>query len=136
MHPNDGRVVSRFIVSALRHEPIAIYGQGDQTRSFCFVDDLVEGILALMNSPSEFTGPINLGNPVETRIIDLAEGIIRLTNSRSTIVLEPSRSDDPKQRQPDISLARERLNWTPKTGLRDGLGRTIAYFDELLRLGG
>jgi UDP-glucuronate decarboxylase len=117
MHPNDGRVVSKFIVSALRHEPIAIYGQGDQTRSFCFVDDLVDGLLALMISPSGLTGPVNLGNPVETRIIDLAETVIKLTNSRSQIVLEPSRSDDPKQRQPDISLARA-AELDPKTDLQ------------------
>jgi UDP-glucuronate decarboxylase len=132
MHPDDGRVVSKFIVSALRNEPIAVYGQGDQTRSFCSVGDLVEGLLALMNSPTEFTGPINLGNPIEMRIIDLAETVINLTNSRSQIVLAPLPSDDPKQRQPDISLAREKLNWLPKTELQDGLARTIAYFDELL----
>ncbi len=132
MQPNDGRVVSGFIVSALRNEPIAVYGKGDQTRSFCFVDDLIEGLMALMNSPPEFTGPVNLGNPVETRIADLAETIIKLTNSRSQIVLKPLPSDDPKQRQPDISLAREQLKWTPRTNLHDGLGRTIAYFDELL----
>jgi UDP-glucuronate decarboxylase len=132
MHPNDGRVVSKFIVSALRNEPIAVYGQGDQTRSFCFVDDMIEGLLALMNSPAQFTGPVNLGNPVEMRIIDLAETVIKLTNSRSQIVFRPLPSDDPKQRQPDISLALEQLNWRPKTELHDGLGRTIAYFDKIL----
>ena len=136
MQPNDGRVVSKFIVSALRNEPIAIYGQGDQTRSFCFVDDLIVGLLALMNSPPEFTGPVNLGNPVEMRIIDLAETVIKLTNSRSQIVFKPLPSDDPRQRQPDVSLAREQLNWTATTELHDGLGRTIAYFDELLGVGG
>ncbi len=136
MHPNDGRVVSKFIVSALRNEPIAVYGQGDQTRSFSFVDDLIEGLLALMNSSPEFTGPVNLGNPVEMRIIDLAETVIKLTNSRSHIIFKPLPSDDPKQRQPDISLAREQLNWAPRTELRDGLRRTIAYFDELLGVGG
>ena len=135
MQPDDGRVVSKFIVSALRNEPIAVYGQGHQTRSFCFVDDLVEGLLALMNSPSEFTGPVNLGNPVEMRIIDLAETIIKLANSRSQIVLKPLPDDDPKQRQPDIALARKQLNWTPKIDLHDGLLRTIAYFDELLGVG-
>lgn len=136
MHPNDGRVVSKFIVSALRNEPIAVYGQGDQTRSFCFVDDLIQGLLALMNSPSQFTGPVNLGNPVEMRIVDLAETIIKLANSRSQIVLKPLPDDDPKQRQPDIALAREQLNWTPKIDLHDGLRRTIAYFDELLGAAG
>ena len=136
MHPNDGRVVSKFIVNALRNEPIAVYGQGDQTRSFCFVDDLIQGLLALMNSPSQFTGPVNLGNPVEMRIVDLAETIIKLANSRSQIVLKPLPADDPKQRQPDIALARKQLNWTPKIDLHDGLGRTIAYFDELLGVAG
>jgi UDP-glucuronate decarboxylase len=132
MHPNDGRVVSTFIVSALRNEPIGVYGKGDQTRSFCFVDDLIAGLIALMDSPPEFTGPVNLGNPVEMRIVELAETVIALTNSRSQIVYKPLPSDDPMQRCPDISLARERLNWAPKTNLQDGLVRTIAYFDELL----
>ena len=132
MQPNDGRVVSGFIVSALRNQPIEVYGKGDQTRSFCFVDDLIEGLVALMKSAPEFTGPVNLGNPVETRITELAEAIIKLTNSRSSIVLKPLPSDDPKQRQPDISLARAKLGWTPRTDLHDGLGRTIAYFDKLL----
>ena len=132
MHPNDGRVVSTFIVSALRNEPIGVYGRGDQTRSFCFVDDLIAGLIALMDSPPDFTGPVNLGNPVETRIVDLAETIIELTNSRSQIVLKPLPSDDPMQRCPDISLARDRLGWAPRTNLHDGLARTIAYFDDLL----
>ena len=132
MHPNDGRVVSTFIVSALRNEPIGVYGEGDQTRSFCFVDDLIAGLIALMDSPPDFTGPVNLGNPVETRIVDLAETIIELTNSRSQIVLKPLPSDDPMQRCPDISLARDRLGWAPRTNLHDGLARTIAYFDDLL----
>ena len=132
MHPNDGRVVSTFIVSALRNEPIGVYGRGDQTRSFCFVDDLIAGLIALMDSPPDFTGPVNLGNPVETRIVDLAETIIELTNSRSRIVLKPLPSDDPMQRCPDISLARDRLGWAPRTNLHDGLARTIAYFDDLL----
>jgi UDP-glucuronate decarboxylase len=136
MHPNDGRVVSSFVVSALRNEPIAVYGKGDQTRSFCFVDDLIDGLLALMKSPPAFTGPVNLGNPVETRIVDLAETVVKLTNSRSQVVLKPLPSDDPRQRQPDISLARQRLEWAPKTDLHAGLGRTIAYFDELLRATG
>ena len=132
MHPNDGRVVSTFIVSALRNEPIGVYGRGGQTRSFCFVDDLIAGLIALMDSPPDFTGPVNLGNPVETRIVDLAETIIELTNSRSQIVLKPLPSDDPMQRCPDISLARDRLGWAPRTNLHDGLARTIAYFDDLL----
>jgi UDP-glucuronate decarboxylase len=132
MHPNDGRVVSTFIVSALRNEPIGVYGKGDQTRSFCFVDDLIAGLIALMDSPPEFTGPVNLGNPVEMRIVELAEAIITLTNSRSQIVYKPLPSDDPMQRCPDISLARERLHWAPKTNLHDGLVKTIAYFDKLL----
>jgi UDP-glucuronate decarboxylase len=132
MHPKDGRVVSGFVVSALRNEPITVYGKGEQTRSFCYVDDLVEGLLALMNSPDDFTGPVNLGNPVEMRIVDLAETVIKLTNSRSRIVFEPLPSDDPKQRQPDVSLARDKLNWAPTTNLQDGLGRTIAYFEQLL----
>jgi UDP-glucuronate decarboxylase len=132
MHPNDGRVVSTFIVSALRNEPIGVYGRGDQTRSFCFVDDLIAGLIALMDSPPDFTGPVNLGNPVEMRIVDLAETIIELTNSRSRIVLKPLPSDDPMQRCPDISLARDRLGWAPRTDLDDGLARTIAYFDDLL----
>jgi UDP-glucuronate decarboxylase len=132
MHPRDGRVVSGFVVSALRNEPITVYGKGEQTRSFCYVDDLVEGLLALMNSPGDFTGPVNLGNPVEMRIVDLAETVIKLTNSRSPIVYEALPSDDPKQRQPDISLARQKLSWAPTTNLHDGLGRTIAYFEQLL----
>jgi UDP-glucuronate decarboxylase len=132
MHPRDGRVVSGFVVSALRNEPITVYGKGEQTRSFCYVDDLVEGLLALMNSPGDFTGPVNLGNPVEMRIVDLAETVIKLTNSRSRIVYEALPSDDPKQRQPDISLARQKLSWAPTTNLHDGLAKTIAYFEQLL----
>ncbi len=133
MHPNDGRVVSSFIVHALRNEPIAVFGQGTQTRSFCYVDDLVSGLLALMNSPPEFTGPVNLGNPVETRIIDLAETIIKLTNSRSRIVSKPLPSDDPKQRQPNISLARDKLKWAPKTDLLDGIGQDDRVFRRSAR---
>jgi UDP-glucuronate decarboxylase len=133
MHPNDGRVVSSFVVSALRNEPIEVFGRGDQTRSFCYVDDLIEGLIALMQSSPDFTGPVNLGNPVETRIVDLAEIVIELTNSRSRIVTKPLPSDDPKQRQPDISLARKHLQWAPATDLNEGLRRTIAYFDQLLK---
>jgi UDP-glucuronate decarboxylase len=132
MHPNDGRVVSNFIVQALRGEPITIYGEGRQTRSFCYVDDLIDGFLALMASPPEFTGPVNLGNPGEFTIRELAERVIALTGSKSPLVFRPLPSDDPTQRQPDIGLAREMLGWTPQIALEQGLQRTIAYFDALL----
>jgi UDP-glucuronate decarboxylase len=132
MHPNDGRVVSNFIVQALRGEPITIYGEGRQTRSFCYVDDLIDGFLALMASPADFTGPVNLGNPGEFTIRELADRVLALTGSKSTLVFRPLPSDDPTQRQPDISLARERLGWVPKVALEQGLQRTIAYFDALL----
>jgi UDP-glucuronate decarboxylase len=132
MHPNDGRVVSNFIVQALKGEPITIYGEGRQTRSFCYVDDLIDGFLALMASPSDLTGPVNLGNPGEFTIKELAEQVIALTGSKSPLVYRPLPSDDPTQRQPDITLARERLGWTPKVALEQGLARTIAYFDALL----
>jgi UDP-glucuronate decarboxylase len=132
MHPNDGRVVSNFIVQALTGEPITIYGQGTQTRSFCYVDDLIDGLIALMESPDNLTGPINLGNPAEYRIVDLANSIIELAASKSQLVYKPLPSDDPTQRQPDITLAREHLNWSPTIGLREGLLKTIAYFERLL----
>ncbi len=132
MHPNDGRVVSNFIVQALKGEPITIYGDGRQTRSFCYVDDLVEGLIRLMGSPSGFTGPVNLGNPREFTILELAELTIEMTGSRSKLTNLPLPQDDPKQRQPDIALAKERLDWQPAAPLRDGLKRTIAYFDRLL----
>jgi UDP-glucuronate decarboxylase len=132
MHPNDGRVVSNFIVQALRGEPITIYGEGRQTRSFCYVDDLIDGFLALMASPPDFTGPVNLGNPGEFTIRELADRVLALTGSKSPLVFRPLPSDDPTQRQPDISLARERLGWGPKVALEQGLQRTIAYFDALL----
>ena len=133
MHPNDGRVVSNFIVQALRGEPITIYGEGRQTRSFCYVDDLIEGFLRLMASPPQFTGPVNLGNPGEFTIRELAERVIALTGSRvDRSSSSPLPSDDPTQRQPDISLAREMLGWTPQVALEQGLQRTIAYFDALL----
>jgi UDP-glucuronate decarboxylase len=132
MHPNDGRVVSNFIVQALRNEPITVYGDGGQTRSFCYVDDLVDGLIRLMETPDEVTGPINLGNPSEFTIRQLAELVVELTGSKSTIVQRPLPQDDPQQRQPDITLARRTLDWTPTTDLKAGLGRTIAYFDELL----
>jgi UDP-glucuronate decarboxylase len=133
MHPNDGRVVSNFIVQALKNEPITIYGEGSQTRSFCYVDDLIEGFLRLMDSPAEVTGPINLGNPGEFTIRELAEKVIALTGSRSRLESRPLPADDPTQRQPDIRLAREKLGWAPSVALEQGLTRTIAYFDALLR---
>jgi UDP-glucuronate decarboxylase len=128
MHPADGRVVSNFIMQALRNEPITIYGDGSQTRSFCFVDDLIEGWLRLMDTAPDFIGPVNLGNPNEFTIIDLAEQVIELTGSNSTIERRPLPQDDPLQRQPDISLATERLHWEPLVQLREGLKRTIEYF--------
>jgi UDP-glucuronate decarboxylase len=132
MHPNDGRVVSNFIVQALRNEPISVFGDGLQTRSFCYVDDLVEGLEALMNTGDDVTGPMNLGNPVEFTILALAEMVIEMTGSKSTIVLHPLPQDDPRQRKPDISLAKATLGWEPKYPLEQGLERTIAYFDNLL----
>jgi UDP-glucuronate decarboxylase len=132
MQPNDGRVVSNFIVQALRGAPITLYGKGDQTRSFCFVDDMVEAFVRLMGSDASITGPVNLGNPVEFTIRQLAERVIALTGSRSTIEFRPLPQDDPRQRQPDIGLARRLLQWEPTTQLDEGLGRTIAYFDALL----
>jgi len=133
MHPNDGRVVSNFIMQALKGEPISIYGDGSQTRSFCFVDDLVEGLLRLMDTDDAVTGPINLGNPVEFTIRELAEKVIAMTGSRSAIRLNPLPSDDPKQRQPNIALARETLGWEPTVMLEEGLTKAIAYFAELLK---
>lgn len=135
MHPNDGRVVSNFVVQALRGEPITLYGDGAQTRSFCFVDDLVEGFLRLMATGDEITGPINLGNPGEFTIKELAEKVIALTGSRSRLEYRPLPSDDPRQRQPDIAKAHEVLGWQPKIALEQGLMRTIAYFDRLLSSG-
>ena len=132
MHPNDGRVVSNFIVQALCGEPITIYGDGRQTRSFCYVDDLVAGLNALMETGDDVTGPINLGNPGEYTILQLASRIIALSNSRSKLVNKPLPSDDPIQRQPDISCARAALGWEPTVALDDGLQRTIAYFEALL----
>ena len=134
MHPNDGRVVSNFIVQALKNEPITLYGDGRQSRSFCYVDDLIEAFVCLMGTPDDFTGPINLGNPNEFTIRELAETVIDLTGSRSELTFLPLPSDDPRQRQPDIALAREMLGWEPHTALRDGLVRTIDYFDRLLGL--
>jgi UDP-glucuronate decarboxylase len=133
MHPNDGRVVSNFIVQALLGRPITVYGDGSQTRSFCYVDDLVEGLLRLMATPDEVTGPVNLGNPGEFTILELAEKVIDKTGSRSRIEFLPLPENDPTQRQPDIGRAREVLEWQPTVPLDEGLVRTIAYFDELLR---
>lgn len=135
MHPNDGRVVSNFIVQALKGEPITIYGDGSQTRSFCYVDDLVECMCRLMATPDDFTGPVNMGNPGEFTIRELAEKVIELTNSSSRLICEPLPGDDPKQRRPDISLAREVLGWEPKVQPEEGLKKTIAYFDAQIRKG-
>ena len=132
MHPEDGRVVSNFIVQALRGEAITVYGEGSQTRSFCYVDDLIDGFIRLMDSPDEVTGPINIGNPGEFTIRQLAEMVIELTGSSSKIVTQPLPQDDPKQRRPDITQAQSVLGWQPTVPLRDGLTRTIAYFDALL----
>ena len=132
MHPRDGRVVSNFVLQALRNEPITIYGEGSQTRSFCFVDDLIDGLVRLMDSPPEFTGPVNLGNPQEFTIKELAELTIELTDSSSELVHSALPQDDPLQRQPDISLARRELGWEPSIQLREGLARTIDYFAGLL----
>lgn len=128
MHPNDGRVVSNFIVQALAHQDITVYGDGSQTRSFCYVDDLIDGMVKMMDGPDDLIGPVNLGNPGEFTILELAEKIISLTGSRSRIIFEPRPQDDPMQRRPDISLARERLSWTPSVGMEEGLPKTIDYF--------
>lgn len=132
MHPNDGRVVSNFIVQALKNEPITIYGDGSQTRSFCYVEDMIDAFMRLMNSDDGFTGPVNLGNPDEFTILALAEQVKRVTGSSSEIVFKPLPSDDPVQRQPDITLARKTLDWAPSVRLEEGLVRTIEYFDHLL----
>lgn len=132
MHPNDGRVVSNFIVQSLKNEPITICGDGRQTRSFCYVDDQIEALIRFMNTPDEFTGPLNLGNPVESSIVELANAIIALAGSDSKLKYKPLPSDDPKQRCPDITLARETLGWQPMISLEEGLNRTIVYFKSLL----
>lgn len=132
MHPNDGRVVSNFIVQALKGEDITVYGDGQQTRSFCYVDELIDGMIRLMNSSDDFTGPVNLGNPVEFTIRELANKVIKLTGSRSKIIFNPLPQDDPMQRRPDISLAKEMLIWQPKTELEDGLVKTINYFKSII----
>lgn len=132
MHPNDGRVVSNFILQALNNKPITIYGDGSQTRSFCYVNDLVDGLIKLMNSPDDFTGPVNIGNPGEFTILNLAEKILELTDSKSNIILAPLPEDDPRQRRPDITIAKELLHWQPTIQLEEGLIKTIAYFKHLL----
>ena len=132
MHPNDGRVVSNFIMQALQDQNITVYGKGDQTRSFQYIDDLVEGLIKLMNTREDFLGPVNIGNPGEFTILELAEKVIKLTGSKSRIVFEALPADDPMQRQPDISLAKRELDWEPRIPLDTGLEKTIAYFDNLL----
>jgi UDP-glucuronate decarboxylase len=133
MLPNDGRVVSTFIIQALKGEDLTVFGDGSQTRSFCYVDDMIEGFLKLMDTPDDFTGPINLGNPSEFSILELAHKIIELTDSKSKVIFKPLPPDDPIQRQPDITLARKILNWEPKVSLEDGLKETIAYFRKLIK---
>ena len=133
MHPNDGRVVSNFIMQALKNEPITIYGEGEQTRSFCYVDDQIEAFVRFMNSSDDFVGPVNLGSPRETTIVELAEEIIEITGSSSKLIHKPLPADDPKQRCPDITLAKEKLNWQPVVPLREGLKKTIQYFEQLLK---
>lgn len=132
MHPNDGRVVSNFIVQALKNEDITIYGDGSQTRSFCYVDDLIEGMIRLMNSREDFIGPVNMGNPGEFTIRELAEAVLRLTGSRSRLINLPLPEDDPLQRQPDITLARKELGWEPQVPLEEGLKKTITYFKSII----
>jgi UDP-glucuronate decarboxylase len=133
MHPADGRVVSNFIVQALTNQPLTVYGKGEQTRAFCFVDDMIEGFLRMMGTPPEVTGPINLGNPVEFTIRELADLVLELTGSKSPLRFEPLPADDPTQRRPDITQAREQLSWEPQVALAQGLEKTVAYFDQLLR---
>ena len=135
MHPHDGRVVSNFIIQALQGEPITIYGNGEQTRSFCYVDDLIECMVRFMQTPDDFIGPMNMGNPGEFTIRELAEKVVELTGSSSKIVYEPLPGDDPRQRRPNIDLARKMVGWEPKVRLEEGLKKTIAYFEELLREG-
>ena len=132
MHPNDGRVVSNFIVQALKGEDITMFGEGSQTRSFCYVDDLIEAMLRMMDSPADFVGPVNIGNPGEFTMLELAEMVLRLTGSRSKISFRPLPSDDPKQRRPDISLAKRALDWEPKISLEEGLVKTIDYFKRMI----
>jgi len=132
MHPNDGRVISNFIMQALRNEPISIFGDGRQTRSFCYVEDMIDGLVKMMNGPDDFVGPVNLGNPGEYSMLELAETIISLTGSLSGLQFSPAPMDDPRRRRPDIALAKDKLGWTPEVGLKEGLERTIGYFRELV----
>jgi UDP-glucuronate decarboxylase len=132
MHPNDGRVVSNFIMQALRGEPITLYGDGSQTRSFCYVDDLIDAMVKMMDTPKEFVGPVNLGNPQEFTMLELASKVLSLTGSRSRLAFQPLPADDPRQRKPDITLAREKLAWEPRVTLDDGLAETITYFRRFL----
>ncbi len=134
MHPNDGRVVSNFIVQALKGENITIYGNGQQTRSFCYVDDLIEGFVRLMNTERGFTGPVNLGNPGEFTMLELADKVLKLVGGKSKLTFHPLPTDDPKQRQPEISLAKEKLGWEPRVSLEDGLKETVAYFRKALNV--
>lgn len=136
MHPNDGRVVSNFVIQALLGKDISIYGDGSQTRSFCYVDDLIEGMMRLMDSRPDFVGPVNIGNPSEFSILELANQILALTNSKSKLIFHPLPQDDPKQRKPDITLAKKELEWQPKVALKDGLVKTIEYFENLLAKNG
>tara|TARA_B100000929_G_scaffold10792_1_gene9014 strand:+ start:366 stop:1310 length:945 start_codon:yes stop_codon:yes gene_type:complete len=133
MHPNDGRVISNFIMQALRNEPVTIFGDGSQSRSFCYVDEIIDALIQLMNSSDDFTGPVNIGNPIEFTIKELAEKIIDLVNSKSEITYKDLPSDDPIQRQPDISLAKDKLGWIPEIQLEEGLNKTIPYFADLLK---
>jgi UDP-glucuronate decarboxylase len=133
MHPNDGRVVSNFIMQSLKNQPLSVFGEGSQSRSFCYVDDLVEGLIRLMGSDDGFTGPVNLGNPVEFTILELARKVVEMTGSESTVEFNPLPQDDPRQRQPDITLARQELGWEPTVKLEDGLAKTIPYFKWLLK---
>ncbi len=134
MHPNDGRVVSNFIVQALKGEAITIYGNGQQTRSFCYVDDLIEGFVRMMQSPADFVGPVNMGNPGEFTMLELAEKVLKLVGGKSKLTFHPLPTDDPKQRQPDITLAKEKLVWEPKVALEDGLRETVTYFRKTLNV--
>jgi len=133
MHPNDGRVISNFIIQAIKNEPITIYGDGLQTRSFCFVDDLIDGMVKMMNSAKIFTGPVNIGNPEEKTIYEVAKIIVDIIGSKSEIIYQPLPSDDPIKRKPEISMAKKNLNWEPKISLKEGLVKTINYFDDLLK---
>ncbi|MBF0562890.1 MAG: NAD-dependent epimerase/dehydratase family protein, partial [Alphaproteobacteria bacterium] len=135
MHPNDGRVVSNFVIQALKGEPVTLYGDGEQTRSFCYVDDMIDAFLRLMDTPDTVTGPMNLGNPGEFTIRELAEMVIAMTGSKSQLVFNPLPVDDPRQRRPDITLARQTLNWEPAIPLKEGLQKTIAYFRAMVEAG-